>query len=161
MTAITKAIENIYEMLEGEEDVREYHRRHGVKSLLILTCWEHKRAIRSAMFWEKAIKNKVVVEIGAGVGLVAIEMATVAKHVYAIEADPSWSWVFTKYLYRNKPPNLTWIFGRAEDMVGKITGDVSIIFTHSDLEGMKSLGDKFSPETILAYHSWQAKKKYG
>jgi precorrin-6B methylase 2 len=114
-----------------------------------------KKAIKAIQMFGNSLKNKVVVEIGAGVGVAAIELAKVAKHVYAIEADPAWSWLFTKYLYQNKPTNLTWIFGNAEHMIGKINADTTIIFTHSDCENLQKLGLSFAPKSILAYHSWQ------
>ncbi len=155
MDALRKEIEMVYESLEGNEDVEDFMWRHNINSLGILTIYEPKKAIKAVEMFGDSLKDKIVVEIGAGVGIVAIELAKVAKHVYAIEADPAWSWLFTKYLYQNKPTNLTWIFGNAEDMIGKINADTAIIFTHSDLENLQKLGLSFAPQSILAYHSWQ------
>ncbi len=159
MNPMQKEIERIYEALEGNEDVESFMWRHNINSLGILTVCTPKRAIEVIKMFGDSLKDKIVVEIGAGVGLVATELAKIAKHVYAIEADPAWSWVFTKYLYQHKPTNLTWIFGNAEDMIGKIHADTAIIFTHSDLEGLQKLGLSFAPKSILAYHSWQSLNK--
>ena len=145
----------VYESLEGNEDVEVFMQRHNINSLGILTICEPAKAIEAVKVFGDSLKDKIVVEIGAGIGIVAIEIAKVAKHVYAIEADPAWTWLFTKYLYQNKPANLTWIFGNAQDMVDKINADTTIIFTHSDLKGLQKLGLSFAPKSILAYHSWQ------
>ena len=146
-------INRIYECLEGNKDVEDFMDRHNIKSLGILTICEPKRAIEAIDIFGDSLRDKVVVEIGAGVGVAAIELAKVAKHVYAIEADPAWSWVFTRFLYQKKPPNLTWIFGCAEDMIGKIKADTAIIFTHSAKQHLQQLGLSFAPKSILAYHS--------
>ncbi len=155
MNELREEIERIYESLEGDEDVENFMQRHNIKSLGILTMYEPTRATKAVSMFGDSLRNKVVVEIGAGVGIAAIELAKVAKHVYAIEADPAWSWLFTRYLYQKKPTNLTWIFGNAEDMIGKIKADTTIIFTHSDTTNLQLLGLKFAPKSILAYHSWQ------
>ena len=49
------------------------------------------------------IDGKRVIEVGAGVGFLAIEMAKRAKSVIAIECDPAWSWIFTQPLQLHKP----------------------------------------------------------
>ncbi len=148
-------INRVYESLEGNTDVEDFMYRHNINSLGILTICEPERAIKAIKMFGDSLKDKIVVEIGAGVGIAALELAKVAKHVYAIEADPAWSWLFTRFLYANKPTNLTWIFGNAEDMVGKINADTVIIFTHSDKDYLQQLGLSFAPKSILAYHSWQ------
>ena len=157
MRSLKEEINMVYESLEGNEDVENFMRRHNISSLGILTICEPEKATRAVKMFGNSLKNKVVVEIGAGVGLAAIEIAKVAKHVYAIEAAPAWSWLFTKHLYQNKPTNLTWIFGNAEDMIGKIKADTAIIFTHSDTYNLRKLGLSFAPKSILAYHSFKDK----
>lgn len=153
-------INQVYEALEGNEDVEGFMVRHNINSLGILTICDPREAIKAVEMFGSSLVDKVVVEIGAGVGIAAMEIARVAKHVYAIEADPAWSWLFTKYLYQHKPVNLTWIFGNAEDMVGKINADTAIIFTHSDKDYLKQLGLSFAPKSILAYHSGQLTDRF-
>jgi hypothetical protein len=160
MDSMNQAIEQIYESLEGDEISFEYHIRHRVNSLCILTMTTRDKAIRAVDLYRNSFKDKIVIEIGAGVGLFALECAKIAKEVYAIEADPAWSWVFTKYLYQCKPANLIWVFGTAEFLVGKLTGDVCVIFSHSDVDGLAKLGHLFAPQVILGYQSWQQRDKY-
>ena len=155
MATLLSDIDRVYESLEGNEDVECFMLRHNIKSLGILTISKSEHAVKTIKRFGNSLKNKIVVEIGAGIGIAAIELAKIAKHVYAIEADPAWSWLFTKYLYKNKPTNLTWIFGNAEDMIGKINADTTIIFTYSDMTNLQMLGLSFAPKSILAYHSWQ------
>jgi tRNA G37 N-methylase Trm5 len=155
VNGLLKDINSVYESLEGNEDVEIFMKRHSINSLGILTICDHVKATEAVKVFGDSLRDKVVVEIGAGVGIMAMEIAKIAKHVYAIEADPAWTWLFTKHLYKNKPANLTWIFGNAQDMIGKINADTAIIFTHSDLGGLKKLGLCFAPKSILAYHTWQ------
>jgi SAM-dependent methyltransferase len=143
--SISDRIDMVYGSLEGCEDVLAYHERHGTPSLLILTQCSPKVAIKTAELLGNWIAGKDVIEIGAGVGFLAIEMAKRAKTVTAIEVDPAWSWIFTRSLYRHKPANLTWIFGSAESMIGKITGDVCLVFTRSGVNDMREVANKFAP----------------
>lgn len=149
--ALNKAIECVYEMGEGSPQVHEYHRRHGTPSLLILTVFNQREAAKlcKSVFYE--IYGKTVIEIGAGVGFLALEMAKHAKRVYAIESDPAWSWTFTQHLYREKPQNLTWIFGRAEEVCEWLRGDVAIIVTRSGHLKMGFLGRLMAPKVIDVY----------
>ena len=155
MSKAQKAIEGIYEEQEGSKAVMDYMGRHDVDSLGILTITDEAKALKGIKLFSESLADKVVIEIGAGVGLFALELAKIAKKVYAIEADPAWSWVFTKYLYLKKPQNLTWIFGSAQQLVGSISGDVAIIFTHSDIDNLKTLGRQFAPKVIMGYQDWQ------
>ena len=141
-------INRVYETMDGSDAVMRYHDRHGVNALLVLTVDNYYTALAEIEQLWRRVKGKVVVEIGAGVGMLAIQMAKFAKQVYAIEADPAWSWVFTESLYGIKPPNLTFIFGSAQTMLGLIHADVAITYTRSDIPGMLGLAGKFAPEVI-------------
>ncbi len=146
--SINGDIEMVYEDLVCSDGVYDYDQRHGVRSLTILTICSPEEAWAVVLPFQEQIRDKVVVEIGAGVGFAALEMAKYAKTVYAIEADPAWSWAFTRNLYKTKPSNLTWIFGSAQEMMGKIKADVAVVFTRSDQEGMAALAKQFAPEVI-------------
>ena len=100
----------------------------------------------------------MVVEIGAGVGVLALELAKYAAHVYAIEADPVWSFAFARHLYSVKPPNLTWIMDRAENLVNVISGSVVIVVTGSDEEALRELAGQFGPEVIMPWQDWNENK---
>lgn len=145
------AIDRIYENgdeYETHERVEDYHRRHGIQSLAILTITSAYAATREVdRFWQK-IRGKVVIEIGAGSGFLALEMAKFAKQVYAIEVDPAWSAVFAEHLYELKPANLTWIFGAAETVTPFLRGDIAVIYTRSAKEHMYGLALKMCPELV-------------
>lgn len=147
-------IDMAYDALEGCEDLLSYHNRHGTPSMLILTQLCPKIAIESARLLAEShdFSGKVVVEIGAGVGFLAIELAKNAKHVYAIEVDAAWSWVFTRSLYKHKPTNLTWIFGDAKSMIGLIKADVAIVFTRSGQHQMKAIAQQLAQTVIMPLH---------
>ncbi len=142
-------IESVYANLEGSADAQAYSEQNGIGSLNILTISSYFNALQEIHALWRKIKGLTVVEIGAGVGMLAIQMAKFAKRVYAIEADPAWSWVFTQQLYRIKPPNLTFIFGRAQELVGLIHADVAVVYTRSDVAGMREMASQFAPEVII------------
>lgn len=141
-------IERIYETFDGSDIVASFHDRHGIDSLLILTVASYYGAQAEVQKLIPSIEGKTVVEIGSGVGMLALQMARYASHVWAIEADPAWSWVFTNCLYAIKPPNLTWIFGRAQDMIGMIHADVAVVYTRSDVKGMGAIARHMAPVLI-------------
>lgn len=138
-----------YDTLEGCEDLQQYHARHGTPSLLILTQHSPHIAIETARLLAPEIDGKRVIEIGAGVGFLAIEIAKRAKSVIAIEADPAWSWIFTRSLYAHKPVNLTWIFGSAETVADTIHGDVAVICTHSGGDAMRRIAYRMADKVIF------------
>ena len=143
------AIEKIYEMNEGDEMIEDYFTRHQVDSLGILTVLNEQAAQIEVSGYLERIRGKRVIEIGAGVGFLAIELAKHAKSVIAIEANPAWSWVFTQYLYAVKPAHLTWVFGTAESMSTVLRGDVAVVYTRSGIEQMTHVALEMCPEIIL------------
>ena len=145
----TDAIDLVYDSLEGCEDLLRYLQRHGVESLLVLTQHAPEVAVESALLLKPHITGKRVIEIGAGVGFLALEIARHAKSVVAIESDPAWSWVFTRSLYRHKPANLTWVFGTAQTLIGTLSAEVALIFTNSGIKEMRALGNQFAPMVIM------------
>ena len=158
MTAIKPAMKSThtddlitmaYDALEGYEDLQAYHRQHGTPSLLILTQHSPDIAIETARLLGPEIDGKRVIEIGAGVGFLAIEMARRAASVIAIEVDPAWSWIFTRSLYAHKPPNLTWIFGTAESVADVIRADVAVVCTRSGHAAMEEVAAKMAPRVIF------------
>jgi hypothetical protein len=142
-------IDMVYDQLEGYEDLLRYHDEHGTPSLLVLTQHTPKVAMKMAELLDSEIAGKRVIEIGAGVGFLAIELAKRAKSVHAIEVDPAWSWTFTKSLYAHKPKNLTWIFGKAEEVSKWLKGDVVICCTCSGIPEMRKIASRFGPKVIF------------
>jgi len=142
----------VYECMEGCEDVMAYHNRHGTPSLLILTQHNPKIARYTAGLLAEHIRGKVVIEVGAGIGFLALELARYAKRYIGVEVDPAWSWVFTKSLYRHKPPNLSWFFGCASEAAkAGLRGDVALVFTHSGEEQMRGAAGLLCPQVFLPF----------
>ncbi len=148
MKHLDNSIEGVYESSCGhEQEIIDWAGRLGVESAGILTITRAAEAFKRSCELSEHIRGKVVVEIGAGVGLLALAMAKIAKHVYAIEADPAWSWVFVEHLRRHMPRNLTWIFGRAQEI--PLRADVAVIFTRSDVSGMLAAGAEKAPKVLM------------
>lgn len=141
------AIDHIYNTLDGSFDMRDFSERHRIESLNVLTVLNPADARQAVAKFLPHITGRCVVEIGGGVGYLALEMAKHAKSVIAIENDPAWSWVFTKFLYRNKPANLTWIFGHSRTI--EIRADVAVISSRSGLSSMVSEARRFANEICL------------
>jgi hypothetical protein len=143
-------IEAWYEQLDGCETVEDYHARHGTESALILTNHDDEHAGLVADYLRERLTGKVVVEVGAGIGLLACHLAMDARHVYAIEVDPAWTSAFVWMLYAKKPANLTFIFGKAEE-APHIAADVALFCTHSGRQSLYQAASRFAPVVIDVY----------
>ena len=151
MSILEKTLSQLYEVNEGSEVLEEYCRRHGVESAGILTIYDDERAHLTADYLAPCVRNKVAVEVGGGIGLLALHLAEHAKHVYVIEADPNWTWVFVSILLKDKPKNVTFIFGAASEMEGILHADVAYFCTHSGRRSMRETAIKFAPVVIDVY----------
>lgn len=147
---IKSVLDAYYDAMDGSPMVEGYHTRHGTQSAGILTSYSDEHAAAVADYLRPRTEGKVVVEIGAGIGLLACHVAEDARRVYAIEVDPAWASVFIAFLYRHKPANLTFIFGRAED-APEIAADVAFFCTHSGRESMYQAATRFAPDVIDVY----------
>lgn len=145
-----KMIDVLYETFDGSPLVEKYHTEHGTESQLILTNYDDERCGLIADFLQPRTEGKTVVEIGAGIGLLACHVALNAKRIYAIEVDPSWASTFVACLYKHKPPNLTFIFGKAEECP-PIVADVAFFCTHSGRDSMRRAAERFAPVVIDVY----------
>lgn len=101
------------------------------------------------------IEGRTVVEIGAGIGVLAVEMAKVAKHVYAIEAYPAWGEIFARHLLKRKTANLTFIIDAAENLTELIKADVAVCVTGSDDVWLRSVCGWFAPEVIMPWQDYR------
>lgn len=151
---LTDCLAATCEAMDGSEDAMEYSRRHGIDSAAILTVYDDETAGLIALSLREKIEGKTVVEIGGGIGLLAFHLGVYAKRVYCIEANPMWAWTFAMLLLKNKPVNVSYLFGSAQEFVGKIAGDVALFCTHSDAAGMKIVGRGFAPEVIDVYEDY-------
>lgn len=113
-----------------------------------------------------ALKDMTIIEIGAGIGHFAVELAQVCKHVFAIEADPVFSQTFARSLYADmpKPSNLTWIFDTATPEMSRMgggwlpAGDLVIVVTGSDEVNLRKLAEHFVHpiwgEVVMPWQDW-------
>jgi precorrin-6B methylase 2 len=143
-------LDRYYEATHCHPDVDVFHDRHGLQSACILTVTTDEQADAIASWLAPRIAGKVVVEIGAGIGLLACHMAQYAKKVYAIEMDPAWTSVFVWQMYAKKPANLTFIFGKAEE-APPIAADVALFCTHSGHSMFWMAASRFAPTVIDVY----------
>lgn len=145
---------------------RRYQRRMGVKAAHITTMLDRENTRWMMRKLRRRIRGKTVVEIGAGLGVFAIEMAKVAQRVFAIESDPEFTREFVVACYQSKPANLTWIFDTAESVLASGLGlamkaDVAVVVTGSDEEALRSLAEQFvaSPDAVvLPWQDWNGGK---
>lgn len=151
MADITKTINSLYESFDGNPVMEEYMDRHDVGSLGILTIAGDEEAALVAEHLRDRIAGKIVVEVGGGIGLLALHMSTIASHVYVIEASPVWTHLWMMFFMARKPKNVTFIFGAAQEMAGQLHADVAMFCTHSDAVGMRQVGATLANEVIDVY----------
>lgn len=151
MERVGGALEFIYNAMEGSDASLEYSERHNIQSAAVLTMTDDETAGLMAEHLAPRIAGKTVVEIGGGFGLLALHMGHIAKRVYCIEANPMWAWTFATALLHQKPKNVSFLFGAADEFLGNIKGDVAIYLTHSDVKGMGLVAVQFAPVVIDVY----------
>lgn len=151
MSGIAEILDMCNEAMEGSQLAEDYAARHGIESSGILTVFDDERGGMTANYLRERIEGKTVVEIGGGIGLLALHMATYAKRVFVIEAEPAWAWTFVGCLYANKPKNVTFIFGAADEMDGILRADVALFCTHSGHDSMRRAAEMFSDTVIDVY----------
>ncbi len=147
---LEKLIEHYYEAADGNPLIEDYHGRHGTESALILTNYDDEKPRMITDWLAPRIEGKIVVEIGAGIGILACHLATVARRVYAIEVDPNWTSCFLVAMYAHKPKNLTFIFGAADE-APHIAADVALFCTHSGHAALYHAATRFAPVVIDVY----------
>lgn len=142
---------DVYNKMEGSESSLYYSERHNINSAAVLTMTDDETAGLMAEYLAPRIEGKTIIEIGGGIGLLALHMGQYAKRVYCIEANPMWSSVFVAMLLSHKPKNVSFLFGAADEFVGTVKGDVAIYLTHSDVKGMGLVAAQFAPIVIDVY----------
>jgi hypothetical protein len=149
--ALAQMLSEVYHTMEGSETSMAYSERHNINSAAVLTVIDDETASLIAERIADRIEGKTVVEIGGGIGLLSLHMGQYAKRVYCIEANPMWSWTFAGVLLKQKPRNVSFLFGSADEFVGTIKGDVAVYCTHSDVQGMGLVAAQFAPVVIDFY----------
>lgn len=148
---IQRMLDEVYNLMEGSDGARAYSERHNINSAAILTVIDDETATAIVDLLADRIEGRTVVEIGGGIGLLAMHMGQVAKRVYCIEANPMWSWTFASILLAQKPKNVSYLFGAADEFLGTIRADVAVFCTHSDVKGMGLVAAQFAPTVIDVY----------
>ncbi len=150
-TDVGAMLNDTYEAMEGSETAEAYSRRHGIASAAVLTVYNDETAATIAEHLAPRIAGKVVVEIGGGLGLLALHLGDHAKRVYCIEANPAWATAFLSALYTVKPKNVSYLFGAADEFAGVLRADVALFCTHSGVASMRAAAAMFAPEVIDVY----------
>jgi hypothetical protein len=150
-TDLDSTLEALYDGFDGSPLIEEYMQRHAITSAGILTVTTDEVAAMVSEYLHPRIEGKTVIEIGGGLGLLALHMGAVAKRVYCIEANPIWASSFVALLVAHKPKNVSYLFGSADEFSGQITGDVAIFCTHSGVAGMRQAASLFAPMVIDVY----------
>lgn len=147
---------NIYLGLEDKhaQETKDYRKRHGIKAARILTVASEEDGKWMMERLAPVIAGKTVVEIGAGSGVLALMMARVAKHVFAIEADPQFTKLFLAHAASMKPTNLTWVFDAAQSLAPWLKADVAVVVTGSDEDGLRLLASQFAPVVMMPWQDW-------
>ena len=101
-TELSHTLDAIYTAMDGSDSSAAYSERHGIASAAVLTVLDDNHAMLIAEHLRPRIEGKTVVEIGGGIGLLAMHMGLIAKRVYCIEANPMWSWTFAEMLLNKK-----------------------------------------------------------
>lgn len=151
MSELGTMLGEVYNVMEGSDAALAYSDRHGIASAAVLTVTDDETASMIAEYLAPRIEGKTVVEIGGGIGLLALCMGDIAKRVYCIEANPMWTATFVAALLKFKQKNVSFLFGAADEFVGCIKADVAVICTHSDVSGMKLVAAQFAPVVIDVY----------
>ncbi|MHC2462498.1 hypothetical protein [Bradyrhizobium embrapense] len=136
---------------EGRLALDAFAERHGIRAAANLTVVDDEVASLIVQRLEPRIRGKTIIEIGGGIGLLSLHMASVAKRVYCIEANPLWTFTFAELLLHRKPKNLSFLFGAADEFADAIRGDIAIVCTHSGLSSMMATARRFAPVAVDFY----------
>jgi hypothetical protein len=145
VTPLASAVETIMQLQP------KYEARHGVEAASVLTIMDDDDASHVADCLADQIRGKVVVEIGGGNGRLALHLGRYASHVYCIEVNPAWAWAFVELLFKTKRSNVSFLFGSADEFIGRIRGDVALFCTQSDVAGLRHIAAQFAPVVIDVY----------
>lgn len=138
-------------MMHFSEAGAAYERRHGVRSAPTLTVTSDEIAAAIVDRLEPRIRGKIIVDVGGGTGVLGMHLASVARRVFVIEAQPLWAAAWIDLYHEKKPRNLSYLFGAAEEFVGVVKADVGLVVTHSGLANMMAIAGKLAVQAIDVY----------
>ncbi len=155
VSGIRESIRRVYEVMHDDPMYLELWETlfPEDKSMHILTILDFDDACREVNGFKEHIMGKRVVELGAGVGLLAYEMSKYAELVVAVEHDPLWARVYLKHVYprvlREKLP-LLYVIGDARYLEHLNTRfNTAVVYSYSALDMFLDLANKLSSKTIL------------
>jgi precorrin-6B methylase 2 len=137
--------------MRWSETANAYAARHGIDAAPYLTVVDDEIAAAVAHILEPRTRDKVVVDVGGGTGLLALHVAASARRVFVVEANPVWAACWIDLFHKRKPKNVSYLFGAASEFIDYIKADVAIVATHSDVRAMMSTARQFAPEAIDIY----------
>jgi hypothetical protein len=143
--------QNAYEAMQASADMDRYKAGHGIQAAPVLTITDDAtaHAVTEALYHR--IAGKTVVEIGGGIGPLALHLGTVARRVWCIEANPVWASSFIAVLMQAKPANVSYLFGAADEFAGTIRADIALFCSHSGIASMTATAARFAPVVIDVY----------
>lgn len=150
-----------FKLESGYQELREgFEKRSGIRTRHIATVAVPENATWMIQAMRHRLLGKVVVEIGAGLGVLAVEMAKLARRVIAIESDPQWTATFVEQLYLQKPRNLMWICDNAQHVLDSGIGaalraDIAVVVTGSDEVRLRALAERFVCSSLNVIMPWQ------
>ncbi len=124
-----------------------YAQRHGVRSAPNLAVMTDEVAGLIAAHLHERIEGRTVIDVGGGLGLLALHMASSARRVFVVEANPVWSLAWLEF-FQDKPANVTYVWGAADELLETIRADVALVCTHSDVQGMMAIAQQLAPLAI-------------
>ena len=155
MSQFGDLFDKVYEAMEGSTESLAYSERHGIAAQAVLTVHDDETSwIDRRTHLAPRIEGKTIIEIGGGIGpTCACHLGHIAKRVYCIEEEPDKmvSWTFAAVLLKQKPKNVSFLFGAADEFLGCVKGDVALYCTHSDVNGMGLVAAQFAPLVIDVY----------
>lgn len=149
MTDFENKIESIYDWAHDPNNMSKIENCHSGDYSLILTNYNKEKVEKEVSKYKFYLNGKDVIEIGAGIGLLAIEVAKFAKYVYAFELDPAWSWIFVTENFYDKPDNMSFIFGDVRDFAYVLNVDLVIIYAYASKKYFTNIAKIFASSIIL------------
>jgi hypothetical protein len=151
LSDIEDILGRIGKVMNWSETANSYAARHGIDAAPHLTVVDDEFAAAVATILEPRTRGKVVIDVGGGIGLLALHVAASARRVFVVEANPVWAACWIDLFHERKPKNLSYVFGAASEFIDYIKADVAIVATHSDVRAMMSTARQFAPEAIDIY----------
>jgi predicted O-methyltransferase YrrM len=84
---LQRQFSEIYDNMKRSEAAMAFSERHNIRSAPVLTVVDDETAALITERLAPRIEGRTVVEIGGGIGLLSLHMASIAKRVYPSSSD--------------------------------------------------------------------------